>query len=278
MCTTRTKILIAKILYFLVTLFLRKTKRQIVRSNIRYEVDLTEGIDLSVFLFGNFQKHITNNKLFSLPKNAIVFDVGANFGIMSLQFAKTASYGHIYAFEPTHYAFKRLLKNLQLNPTIAQRINPIKSFLSDVTRKNPKITAFSSWKVGGKIGGKLHPVHFGATKSTVGVGAITLDDFCRREKITRIDFVKIDTDGHEYEVLKGATNTISKFRPVIIFEVGDYTLKEKNIDFNFFLDYFFRLNYKLYDTKSSKKLTRENYYSVVPHLSTTDLIAIPNRD
>ncbi len=273
--TTKMKIILAKILYRLIMLFLKNSKREIVRKGIKYQADLTEGIDLSLFLFGGFQKHITENKFFSLPENAIVFDVGANFGIMTLQFAKVAKKGHVYAFEPTHYAYKRLLRNLAINPDLACRITSIQSFVSGRSQKNPKIKAFSSWKVDGSKGKGIHPVHLGASKSAERIEAIRLDDFCKNNKINRVDFIKTDTDGHEHEVLKGAEKTIAKNRPVVIFEIGDYFLKEKNIDFSYFLHYFDKYNYSLFDTESSMEITDYNYEFIVPRYSTIDIIAIP---
>ena len=275
--TTKIKIAIAKIIYRLIAPFLKSTKMEITRHGIRYQVDLTEGIDLSLFIFGSFQKYILQNKLFSLPKNAIVFDVGANFGTMTLQLAKSASSGRIYAFEPTNYAFKRLKANVKLNPDLKSRINLIQAFVSGKTEKNPKIKAFSSWKVDGMKANETHPIHLGISKAAKKIGAIRLDDFCRREGITRLDFIKIDTDGHEHEVLKGAEKIISEYKPTIIFEVGDYILKEKNIDFLYFLDYFEKHNYLLFDTKSELKITRQNYHVFIPKYSTIDVAALPRK-
>ena len=81
---TKIKIGIAKILYFFVSIVYGKKPRIITRNNITYEVDLSEGIDLSLFLFGKFQKHVTNSELLKISKDATIIDVGANFGLMSL--------------------------------------------------------------------------------------------------------------------------------------------------------------------------------------------------
>ena len=197
---------------------------------------------------------------------------------MTLQLTKAIPEGHVYAFEPTHYAYKRLMKNLKLNPELASSITPIQAFLSDQTQKHPQIKAYSSWKVGGNIDKTaLHPIHLGAAKPAEGVEAVSLDDFCQQTKITRLDFIKIDTDGHDYKVLKGARKTIRKIRPVVIFEVGDYLMKEEDIDFTFYLDYFFPQHYDLFDTKSGAQLTRQNYHARIPRYGTIDVIALPYR-
>lgn len=272
---TRIKIFGAGILYKATTLFTGKEKRIIERDGVKYEVDLAEGIELSLFLFGKFQSHITKNPFLTLPSEGIVIDIGANVGLMSLQFASMVLKGRVYAFEPTHYALERLKRNISLNPQIADRIFVINSFVSEKSDVNPGIVAYSSWKVNGERSRDDHPVHLGTPKSAEGVPAVSLNDFIEKEKPARIDLIKIDTDGHEYEVFKGADRVIMQYRPRVIFEIGLYVMDEKKISFNFYYDYFQRANYKLIDTKSGATITMGNYKRYIPKKGSTDLIAIP---
>ncbi|MGP8216991.1 MAG: FkbM family methyltransferase [Bacteroidia bacterium] len=272
---TRIKIGIAKILYVFASIIYGKKPRLISQNGINYEVDLSEGIDLSLFLFGSFQKHVTHNKLLSLPKDAVIIDIGANFGVMSLQFAQIAPEGKVYSFEPTHYAIAKLKRNLELNPSLASRIEVINSFLSATSTANANIKAYSSWKVNDEKAPDMHPEHLGAAKSTEGVGAMTLDDFCKSRQLQRLDFIKIDTDGHEYEILQGARETISKYRPQIIFEIGIYVMTEKGIDFTFYSNYFKELNYNMFDSGTTALITLENHKEYIPEKGTIDIIAKP---
>jgi hypothetical protein len=79
---TRIKMSIARILYRILKLLLSRNTYIIRRKGIYYGVDISEGIDLSLFLFGGFQDHITRNKYICLLKDAVVFDVGENIGVM----------------------------------------------------------------------------------------------------------------------------------------------------------------------------------------------------
>ena len=274
---TRMKISIAKVLYKLVIPFYGKKSRVIKRNGINYEVDLSEGIDLSLFLFGNFQKHVTNNKFLKLPLDATILDVGGNFGMMALQFAKNAPNGEVISFEPTHYAISKFERNLELNPDLKNHIIIVNSFVSSESKTNADIKAFSSWKVSGeKKTIDQHPVHLGTPKSTEGVGSITLDEYSVKNKLNKVDLIKIDTDGHEFMVLNGAKACMTQFRPKVIFEVGQYVMKEKNIDFSFYIDYFNKFNYKLVDSESGKLLTTKNHNNIIPELGTIDIIALPN--
>lgn len=272
---TRIKIFGAQILYKVVTLFVGKDKRVIDRNGIKYEIDLSEGIELSMYLFGNFQKHIFASTHYKIKPTDTIFDIGTNIGLMTLQFAKMVPQGKVYSFEPTHYALGRLKTNLALNPELAKRVEVINSFVSEKSSDNPEIVAFSSWKVNGERGESDHPVHLGTPKSAEGVKAISLDDFTRLNSIEKIDFIKIDTDGHEYEVFKGGKESIKKYRPAIVFEIGLYVMDEKKIDFDFYFNYFKDLNYKLIDTKTDKEVTLSNYRKYIPKNGSTDLIAIP---
>jgi len=271
---TRVRLSVAHALYSLFRVLLGKNKRIIQRSGIFYEVDLSEGIDLSLFLFGNFQSYVIQNKYCSLEKDAVVFDVGANVGSMALRFAQGASEGQVYAFEPTDYAFKKLQRNLSLNPILAERISPVQQFLSDQTKPDPQIQAYASWKVDGSAKNS-HPLHGGTIKPADSVPAITLDQFYVRNHIQRLDLIKIDTDGHEYKVLKGARETIKKYLPFVIFEIGGYVLKEQELEFEAFLAYFESLGYSLLNTKNGKKINLQNFSNQIPLRATTDIIAIP---
>jgi len=131
--------------------------RTIEREGIRYQVDLAEGIDLSLFLFGHFQKHVTHNNLFTLPKNCVVLDIGANFGIISLSLMNQYPSSIIYAFEPTDYAFKKLKKNIDLNPEARSRIKPFQLFVSDHESPLKKFKVYSSWRVD-RIVDESHPI------------------------------------------------------------------------------------------------------------------------
>lgn len=273
---TRIKIFLARILYSTVTVFVGKQKRVINRKGINYEIDLSEGIELSLYLFGNFQRHITGNSYLQIRKDFVIVDIGANVGLMTLQFAQLASEGKIYSFEPTFYALERFRKNLSLNPQLASRVEVINSFVSEKSSASPGIVAFSSWKVNGEKDSSNHPVHLGTPKSTEGVPSITLDEFVESRRIDRIDFIKIDTDGHEYEVFKGARKAIASLRPKIIFEIGLYVMDEKNISFDFYYNYFTELNYRLIDTKTENVITLKNYTSYIPKNGSTDLIAVPD--
>lgn len=272
---TRVKIFGAKILLFFTSVFVDTKKKHIVsRNNINFELDLTEGIDLSLYLFKNFQSHVYENKFVQLKEDDIIFDIGANVGIMALNFANKVKNGKVYAFEPTHYALKKLYRNIELNPELAKNIIITNCFVSAKSDENPDIVAFSSWSLTKRTESD-HEFHLGTPMSAEGVPSITLDDFVTKNNIHKIDFIKIDTDGHEYEIFLGGKNSISACRPKIIFELGLYVMNEKSFDFDFYWNYFQSLNYKLFDSDNLKEITLENYKNHLPKYGSIDVLAIP---
>lgn len=274
--TTRLRLLGASALYRALRLLGRSDRRRIERGGVVYDVDLSEGIDLSLFLFGGFQTHVTATRFYTIPRDAVIFDVGANVGSMCLNFARHAPEGRVYAFEPTLYAYKKLRTNLALNPDLAARIQALHAYVSNQSAEGRPVAAYSSWKVDGTAS-ETHPVHGGLSAPPEITRVLTLDEFRRDEAIDRVDFLKIDTDGHELDVLEGALATLRECRPTVVFEIGDYLLKERGQTFAQFLDLFDPLGYTLINSKNGARVTLENYHRQVPMKATTDLIALPPR-
>src|SRR5262249_48873875 len=141
----------------------------------------------------------------------------------------------------TNYAYEKLLRNLSLNPDLSARVTPVQSFLSESTEGINEIQAYSSWKIDGSAT-DIHPLHGGVAPPSEFVEVITLDEFCRSRGIERVDFIKIDTDGNELSVLRGARQTIANNLPCVIFEAGLYLIEQAN-RFDEYFDYFDGLGY-----------------------------------
>ncbi|MCL2651050.1 MAG: FkbM family methyltransferase [Candidatus Azobacteroides sp.] len=270
---TRIKLRIAKILYYCTKVFYKSNKQNVRRRGINFELYLNEGIDLHIFLLGGFQTHVYKNKLITINPTDIIFDVGANIGVMSLFFAKQAYNGFVYSFEPTYYAVEKFNRNMQLNPDLSNHIKMDQCFVSYESMETSNLVAYSSWPVNDTENEK-HSIHCGVAKDTTDIPSISLDDYVALEKINKLDLIKIDTDGHEFKVLQGAQTILKTLRPKIILEIGIYIMQEHNLSFADYHRIFQTCKYKLYTVKG-KQITPQNYTKHIPKYGTIDMIAIP---
>lgn len=278
---TRLRIFIAGLLYLFIRPFLKDNIRIVTRKGIRYELDLREGIDLAVFLLGHFQKHLFSHGLINLPVAPVIIDIGANIGSISLAYADRFPESRIFAVEPSDCAYKKLLRNISLNPDLKNRILPIQAFISERTEKaKDEIRTFSSWPVD-HAHKKEHPVHCGRRTSSCLKETIRLDDFIKsinhqNSEPVKPDLIKIDTDGHEFIILNSGKATIEKYRPVIIFETGKYIMKEFNTSFDEYMAFFTENRYRIYSLQTNTEITKSNWGALIPGFSTIDIIAMPD--
>lgn len=273
---TRIKLFIAGVLYRFLRPFLGAGPRVIRRAGVTYEVDLSEAIDFTLFLAGGFQSYVFDTPLVRLPEDGVVLDVGANIGSMTFAFARKVPRGKVLAFEPTDGTFRRFMKNLSLNPSLAERVVPVQAFLSETSSEKHGLTAFSSWKIDGRREGS-HPLHGGSLQPAPGVPAFALDDVAAARNLSRVDLIKIDTEGHELSVLRGARKTLARFRPPIVFELGLYTLKERGLSLSEYFEALDPLGYRWTDMKTGETVTAQNADRILPLRSTTDILAVSDR-
>ena len=153
---TNKKIKLAKILYFiLLKIFKFKVTQIVNRKGINYKLNLRQGIDLSIFIFGSFQNKITNiltriilNK--KKQKFFSILDIGSNIGDKSLSLAKNLLNRKIknfliYSIEPTEFAINKQKENLNLNKELKTKIRIFVIFITNT--KNKIKEAFSSWNL-----------------------------------------------------------------------------------------------------------------------------------
>jgi FkbM family methyltransferase len=191
------------------------------RGGLNWALDLNEGIDLSIYLLGAYEPRTLKAYGPLIRAGAVVLDIGANIGAHTLHFARLAgSSGRVVAFEPTDFACAKLRANIALNPDLAPRISLEQCFLvADRSIAAPASVA-SSWPVANETG-ELNAWH-GREKVSAGAIAITADDFCARAGLDRLDFVKLDVDGHEWAVLQGFRASLARFRPIILVEIAPF--------------------------------------------------------
>jgi len=128
----------------------------------------------------------------------VILDVGANYGLLSLMMARHAEQALIYAFEPVPATFRAFEKNIKIN------------------------SAWNILSVQSAVGSEVGVVGFTDTDdpatnrmdrgpdARIQVPITTLDKFCEVSQINTIDFLKIDVEGFELDVLSGASQLFAE--------------------------------------------------------------------
>jgi FkbM family methyltransferase len=185
-------------------------RRMRTRFGIRFECDLDDKLSRAIYYCGFDLPDIRALKRI-IQQDDVVFDVGANIGYYSLQFAKWRAVVH--AFEPYPDTARKLRRNLELNPALSISVWQIA--LSDhegcVSMVVPDAT------------------NCGCNYVVPGPGEIpmtTLDAFVRAQELRRLDFIKADIEGSEIALLKGGAETIDRFRPMLMVEINPSTLEQ----------------------------------------------------
>ena len=90
--------------------------------------------------------------------------------------------------------------------------------------------------------------------TTAGAEAETLDSYVAREAIERIDFIKLDVDGNECQVLRGGLDTLRRFHPPIILELAPYVFSGGENSFAAFVGLLHGAGYKLLRSQGGQAL------------------------
>jgi FkbM family methyltransferase len=195
----------------------------------------------------------------------IVFDIGANIGIWAIAAARrVGTGGAVHAFEPFAENFSRLTANIELNRAL--NIIPQQLALMD----HPgSLKFFPSPNKNSGVGRVVADDWKGPH---CAVKAATLDDYCEQHAVASVDLLKLDVEGSEHFVLKGATRLLaSKKPPTIIFEVERVMTLQLNYlpeDLETFLHSF---GYSIHALRAGKWQP----ISLMGFVGPEDLLAIP---
>jgi FkbM family methyltransferase len=194
--------------------------RVCTRDGINYQLDISDYMDHSIF-FGiidtvDFDRRMLYSQI---KEDFTCFDVGANIGETTINFARLAPKGTIYSFEPVPFLFERLKTNTALNKfsnilLFNLALSDKKEALYFETPQNKNSSGITLKKE--------------KSTTTTMVNSTTIDFFIEENKIEKVDFIKIDVEGFEHYVLNGAKNTLQNMKPTLMVEIDNRYLISKN--------------------------------------------------
>lgn len=167
-----------------------------------------EVVLLDLLTKGIFEEEATNLLRQHTPRGGTFIDVGANLGYYSIAAARwVGDTGRVFAFEPIPRTRQILEQNIALNQCTNIEVLPF-ACSSKIGRARMVTGKDSGWS-------RLAQHSEGDTE----VELITLDRFVEDHGLTSVDVLKVDVEGLDFEVIRGALQTIDRFRPVVLAEV-----------------------------------------------------------
>ena len=155
-----------------------------------------------------------------------VVDVGAFIGDHTIAYARAVQeHGNVYAFEPNPAAFECLEHNMQL-------FNSVICINKALGSEEGSATLNLDNNVGAS--------HLTAQQGPIKIGTLDIELAGKP-----VQFIKIDVEGFELQTLKGATNTITKFKPIMYIEVNEGALNRQGTTGKELMDYIVSLGYRL---------------------------------
>jgi FkbM family methyltransferase len=204
---------------------------------LSFYIDFNDEIQKDIYLdlFERVEAKILENYI---KPGACCFDIGANIGFYSLHMAKAVgSSGKVFAFEPDPANLVQLDRNIALNGQENIVTTYPLGLSSETTTKlfSRTMDSNSGW---GRIG------EWDGSPEQLQIETITLDEFVSTNNIQKIDFLKCDIEGHEFEFIKGADRTLkSGTIDIILIEYCGYILERQGTSVQDYLDIFKGYNY-----------------------------------
>jgi len=201
----------------------------------KMKVVLPEIVSAHIFSYGFFDEEVCYYIIHSIGEGDTFMDIGSHFGSFSLLASNiVGSNGKVISFDPTPSTYHLMAENLE-------SFAPYKNFQTFNIALFDKQQKISFYDFGLKesaynsILGSRNREIVNPEKYRIEIEANTLDNFAA--KLNRLDFIKIDAESAELAILKGGAETLKKFYPKLVVEIGDTGLSNapKSIEIISFL-------------------------------------------
>ena len=237
--------------------------RRVKRKGVNYELDISDYQEWLIYF--HCKTDSSDYVLNYLGKAEIIFDIGANIGQTAFNMFQTQIHKGlnpvIYAFEPFPQTFGKFETNLLMNKHLT-RIHALNLGLS-----NQQGTLYMSHQNSTNSGAFRMT---NDTENSTAVKVTSLDTFISEQQIPRVDFIKIDVEGYELQVLEGAMKAIRQFKPVLVFEYSVKNMEAQGGNIAEALNSLLELGYSISTKEGLSDLNQLLRLTIQ-----TDLICIP---
>ena len=159
----------------------------------------------------------------TFEKDFVVLDLGAQTGSFSL-LAKYFPFSQWHSFEPIEEATNALLENLRINgiENVFVHQKAVSNFSGTTILQMPNMNEWGLSTIGN------NPQRFISVMNRK-IECISLDSFIFDNDIKKVHFMKLDTEGSELNILRGAKNMILRDHPIILMEYNEINMQQCNI-------------------------------------------------
>lgn len=174
-------------------------------------------IDHKILFTGSYEQETNSILEKYLTKDFFVVEAGANSGTETLLISRLiGNEGRVFAFEPVPHLIEKLNHNIKINEL--QNIQVEQLALGE---KNEEIHFFT-FPIEHPNQGMGSKLIDNKVSNKIRVNQITLDSFVLEiNELNRLDFLKMDVQGAEIDILRGGRETLLKFKPMIFLEAGE---------------------------------------------------------
>ncbi len=181
-------------------------------------LDVQSWVERKILCKGYYEPWVSDFIARSLKPGQVAIDIGANIGCHTLVMASAVGQGGmVLAFEPNPRILLRLQANLRLN-----RFDHVKALSTALGDKPGNASIFIPSELDHNQGvASMHKANLGGACQEIPIEVRLLDDVVRELNLQRVDLIKMDVEGHEWQVLLGAKQTLLRFKPVLLFEFSN---------------------------------------------------------
>lgn len=216
----------------------------IYKKNIRLKIHLDDWIQQQVYFLGDYERPEIDYISQYLKSGNVFVDIGANIGLFSLNASKiVGDKGKVISFEAFSSNYRQFKNNIE--------INNFKNIISENKAiSNQNSTVEILYNEGDHNIGMASSFLKNFTSKEI-VESITLDDYASNNSIEKIDLIKIDIEGGEYNAILGMTKILSDSKPQVLIEINHQTLQDSGRTEKEIIDLFNQFNYRIIKKLSS---------------------------
>lgn len=156
-------------------------------------------------------------RLIGFENKKIIFDVGAYKGEISEIYTRLFPNNEIHAFEPYNESFSFLLKKSEIFTSIIPNHIALGNSIGKKYLNSNIASPTNYFLETHEKASYYWSANWCNTVEKIEVNVITIDYYCRKKNISRIDVLKLDTQGYEFEILSGAEHMLSTNKISLIY-------------------------------------------------------------